>query len=206
MPKLPFDAAEAIKHLSAADPILGELILRKGECKLILKPTKSLFEALLNSIIYQQLHAKAASSIHERVLALFPRKHPTPEGLLALSDEALRTAGLSRGKLASLHDLAAKTIDGTVPTFAAARKLSDEELIERLTAVRGIGPWTVHMLLIFRLGRPDILPTGDYAVRKGFQLLYKKRRDPSHEHMVKHTKHWRPYRTIASWYLWRSLE
>ena len=201
-----YDAAKAIRHLKSADARLGALITKLGPYKFALRPTRSIFEALLNSIVYQQLNGKAAATIHGRVLALFPRKHPTPAALLALSDPALRAAGLSRNKLAALRDLAAKTLDGTVPTFAAAHRLSDDKLVERLTAVRGIGPWTVHMLLIFRMGRPDVLPTGDYAIRKGFQLLHQKRREPTPAHIVKHAERWRPYRTVASWYLWRSLD
>ena len=200
------NAAKALRHLKRADPVLGKLIVKLGPYRFALGPTKSIFEALLQSIVYQQLNGKAAGTIHGRVLDLFPRRHPTPAALLALSDGVLRGAGLSRNKLAALRDLAAKTLDGTVPTFAAAHRLSDEEVIERLTAVRGIGPWTVHMLLIFRMGRPDVLPTGDYAIRKGFQLLHKKRREPKPAHLEKHAERWRPYRSVASWYLWRSLD
>ncbi|HUG12725.1 MAG TPA: hypothetical protein VMM36_17045 [Opitutaceae bacterium] len=196
----------AVRHLKAADPVLAEIIKRIGPCRWELRPTASLFESLLQSIIYQQLHAKAASNIHNRVLALMPDGMADPTALLALSDEALRAAGLSRAKLAAIRDLAAKVTEGVVPSVEEAHALTDDELIERLTAVRGIGPWTVHMLLIFRLGRPDVLPTGDFAVRKAFQVEWRKRKAPKPETLEKHARAWRPWRSVASWYLWRSLD
>jgi DNA-3-methyladenine glycosylase II len=131
---------------------------------------------------------------------------PKPQELLGMSEEKLRGAGLSRNKLASLRDLAAKTLAGVVPTQEQARSMSDAELIERLTEVRGIGVWTVHMLLIFRLGRPDVMPTGDFAIRRAFGLLYKKRGHPKPDVVDRHASKWAPYRTVASWYLWRSLD
>jgi len=130
----------------------------------------------------------------------------TPEAASQATDEALRAAGLSRAKLLAVRDLTTKCLDGTVPTLAAARKLPDDELIERLTAVRGIGPWTVHMLLIFHLGRPDVMPTGDFAIRLAFQQLYRKRTNPSPEVILRHARRWQPYRSAASWYLWRHLD
>jgi 3-methyladenine DNA glycosylase/8-oxoguanine DNA glycosylase len=206
-PALPFDASEATRHLIAADPVLGELIARVGPCALVPGNHSSPFHALVRSIIYQQLHGKAAATIHGRLIAIFGNeKSLTPARLLATPETQLRAAGLSAGKLAALRDLAAKTIDGTVPNLAAARKLSDAQLIERLTAVRGIGDWTVHMLLVFYLGRPDVLPTGDFAIRKAFRLLYGKRREPSPETITRHARSWQPYRSVASWYLWRSLD
>lgn len=196
----------AVRHLKAADPVLAEIIRRVGPCRWEIRPTASIFEALLQSIIYQQLHAKAAGNIHSRVLDLLPGRVVDPARFGELSDEALRGAGLSRSKLAAIRDLAAKATAGVLPTVEEAHALTDDELIERLTSVRGIGPWTVHMLLIFRLGRPDVLPTGDFAVRKAFQVAWRKRKEPKPEALEKHARAWRPWRSVASWYLWRSLD
>ena len=202
-----FDPAEAVAHLRAADPALASLIKRVGPFTLKLTTTKSLFEALLRSIVYQQLHGKAAATIHGRVLAVLAQHGGTsPEATEQATDDALRGAGLSRNKLLAVRDLAAKCRAGTVPALAVARKLGDDELIARLTEVRGIGPWTVHMLLLFHLGRPDVMPTGDFAIRLAFQKLYRKRRSPSPEVILRHTGPWQPYRSVASWYLWRSLD
>ncbi|MBI2512844.1 MAG: DNA-3-methyladenine glycosylase 2 family protein [Opitutae bacterium] len=205
--RLQFDPAKAVAHLRAADTALAEIIARVGPCALKPLPAASLFEALLRSIVYQQLHGKAAATIHARALALLG-KHggPTAAALTHTSDDELRAAGLSRAKLAASRDLAAKCLDGTVPAWTEIPRLSDDELIERLTAVRGIGPWTVHMLLIFHLGRPDVMPTGDFAIRLAFQKLYRKRRAPKPDAILKHARRWSPYRSVASWYLWRSLE
>ncbi|HWA27109.1 MAG TPA: DNA-3-methyladenine glycosylase 2 family protein [Lacunisphaera sp.] len=202
-----FDPDSAIAHLRKADGTLAALIDRIGPFALQLTPTKSLFEALLRSIVYQQLHGKAAATIHGRVLAVLARHGGvTPEAATLASDEALRAAGLSRNKLLAVRDLAAKCIHGTVPALAAARQLGDEELIARLTEVRGIGPWTVHMLLLFHLGRADVMPTGDFAIRLAFQQLYRKRRSPTPDFILRHSARWQPYRSVASWYLWRSLD
>ncbi|AOS46269.1 DNA-3-methyladenine glycosylase 2 [Lacunisphaera limnophila] len=206
-PALPYDPAAAVAHLRAADPVLAALIHRIGPFSLQLTPTRSLFEALLRSIVYQQLHGKAAASIHGRVLAELKKAGgPTPAAAAATSDEALRAAGLSRNKHLAVRDLAARCLDGTVPTLAAARKLPDDELITRLTAVRGIGPWTVHMLLLFHLGRPDVMPTGDFAIRLAFQRLYRRRTAPTPAAILRHARAWQPCRSVASWYLWRSLD
>ena len=205
-PKYQYDPAEALAHLSASDPALQELIARVGPFALEMHGAKSLLESMLRSIIYQQLHARAAGAIHGRVLALLePNGGITAEAIDRASDAALRQAGLSANKLLAIRDLAAKCRAGTVPSLAEAKKLGDDELVERLTAVRGIGPWTVHMLLIFQLGRPDVMPTGDFAIRLAFKKLYRKRKDPSPAQIVKHARKWQPYRSVASWYLWRSL-
>lgn len=201
-----FDTGAALAHLRAADPRLALVIDRAPHCDLAPRRLGSLFDVLLRAIVYQQLNGKAASSIHTRVRALFPGERPQPQALLALPDDPLRAAGLSRNKLTAIRDLAAKTVDGTVPPPASARRLSDAELVERLTAVRGIGPWTVHMLLMFDLGRPDVLPTGDYGVRTGFQKLHRKRRQPTPAELERHAERWRPYRSVAAWYLWRVHE
>jgi 3-methyladenine DNA glycosylase/8-oxoguanine DNA glycosylase len=202
-----FKPAAALDHLRASDPVLAGLIDRIGPFALELKPTGSLFEAMLRSIVYQQLHGKAAATIHGRVLVELARHGgTTPEALNLASDTALRGAGLSGNKLLAVRDLAAKCLEGTVPSLREARKLADDELVERLTAVRGIGPWTVHMLLIFYLGRPDVMPTGDFAIRLAYKRLYRKRQDPKPEVILKQARRWQPYRSVASWYLWRSLD
>jgi DNA-3-methyladenine glycosylase II len=213
-PKLPFDPFEALAHLRAADPKLGALIDRAGSFTLRLDPSQSPFESLLESILYQQLHGKAAASIHRRVREYYGGD-PAPQLLLDTPDEVLRVAGVSGNKVRALKDLAARTLDGTVPTHAAIKKMTDAEIIERLTQVRGIGPWTVDMLLIFRLGRPDVLPVTDYGVRKGFALTFQrvpKTRPlaaedlPKPEIMFKRGKRWAPFRSVASWYLWRACD
>lgn len=164
------------------------------------------FEALAQSIVYQQLNGKAAATIHARVLKVLGGK-PTPKRLLKTPDAALRCAGLSANKLLAMKDLAAKCLSGVVPPRAELEPLSDQEIIDRLVEVRGIGEWTVQMFLIFRLGRPDVLPTGDFGVRKAFGLMYRKNgRLPPPSALEKHGKLWAPYRTAASWYLWRRLD
>ncbi len=210
-----YDAPRACKELAAADPKLGQLIQRAGPFTLKLKSQHSPFEALLESIIYQQLHGKAAATILKRLLTSFGELHPTPEHLLQAPDDLLRAAGLSASKAKALRDLAAKTIDGTVPTLAAIRRMSDDEIIERLTQVRGIGTWTVQMLLIFRLGRPDVLPVTDYGIRKGFALTFLRlpKSKPFDATMLaaidqieRRGEKWRPFRSVASWYLWRAAD
>src|ERR671914_451098 len=170
---LGYDPEIACRQLGEADPRLGELMERAGPFTMRPVPTQSLFAALARSIVYQQLSGKAAGTILARTIKLFaPRRFPTPRDLLDAPTERLRGAGLSAAKTAALKDLAARTLDGTVPSLAQIRRMDDESVIERLTEVRGIGRWTVEMLLIFRLGRPDVLPVGDYAVRKGFASTY----------------------------------
>jgi 3-methyladenine DNA glycosylase/8-oxoguanine DNA glycosylase len=218
MPKK-LDHSAACEHLSRVDRQLARIMARSGPCRLQQETTQSIFAALLESIIYQQLNGKVAATITARVKALFPENtkrirtrrglvdgFPTPEQILAASEERLRSAGLSRAKMLAIRDLAAKTIDGTVPTVKQAHRMSDEELIERLDTVRGIGRWTVEMLLIFRLGRPDVLPVDDYGVRKGFAKMRKLAELPMPKELLAYGERWRPYRSVASWYLWRSAE
>jgi DNA-3-methyladenine glycosylase II len=206
-PRVDFDPQIAMAHLRERDEILAGVMDRVGAFTLKRTPTKSLFEALLRSIVYQQLHGKAAASIHARVRTeLASHGGPTPNALTKVSDEALRKAGLSGNKLLAVRDLATKCLEKTVPTLKEAHALSDAKLIARLTQVRGIGHWTVHMLLIFYLGRPDVLPTGDFSIRQAFQKLYRKRKPPTPEAMIKYARRWQPYRSMASWYLWRSLD
>jgi 3-methyladenine DNA glycosylase/8-oxoguanine DNA glycosylase len=204
--KLSFDPQTAQTHLREADERLARVIQLAGPFSLRPQRLQSPFAALMRAIVYQQLSGKAAATILARTCGLFPKETPTPELLLATSDERLRSAGVSRNKAASLKDLAAKTLDGTVPTLARLKKMSDDEIIEHLTQVRGIGRWTVEMLLIFRLGRPDVLPVADLGVRKGFQITYRGRALPEARRLLKHGERWRPYRSVASWYLWRAVE
>lgn len=204
---LGYDPDLACRHLVQSDLRLADLMERAGPFTMRPRPTQSLFAALARSIVYQQLSGKAASTILSRTVQLFaPRRFPTPRDLLDAAPERLRGAGLSAAKAAALKDLAAKTIDGTVPSLAQIRRMDDEAIVERLTEVRGIGRWTVEMLLIFRLGRPDVLPLTDLGVRKGFGLTFRRGRLPEAAGMLRRAERWRPYRSVASWYMWRALE
>jgi methylated-DNA-[protein]-cysteine S-methyltransferase len=205
---LPFDPVAAVDHLRARDRRLAKFIERVGPFRLRPAELQSPFEALAESIVYQQLNGKAAASILARVVALFhPRRFPRPQDLLDMPEAKLRAAGLSRAKTAALKDLAAKALDGTVPgSVRDLEKLSDAEIVDRLTAVRGIGPWTVEMLLIFRLARNDVLPATDYGVRKGFAKVRGLEELPSPKELLAYGERWRPYRSVASWYLWRVLD
>jgi DNA-3-methyladenine glycosylase II len=210
-----YDTTLACKELAEADPVLGQLIERVGPVTFRLKSQHSPFEALLEAIIYQQLHGKAAAAILKRLLTYFGDLHPAPEHILAAPEDRLRACGLSANKLLALRDLSAKTLDGTVPTLTQIRRLPDQEIIDRLTAVRGVGVWTAEMLLIFRLGRPDVFPVSDYGVRKGFSLTFKRlpKRKPfdatmlaKPAEMIRRAERWKPWRSIASWYMWRACD
>ena len=203
---LGFDPGLAVAHLRASDPTLGRVIDEVGPFRMRLRPAPSVFAALAESIVYQQLNGKAAAAIFARVCALFPRGRPTAGHLLRISEERLRGAGLSRSKLLSLRDLAQKAEDGVIPTFDGIRGMADETIIDRLSAVRGIGRWTAEMLLIFRLGRPDVLPVDDFGVRKGFAIAFDKSEQLSPKELAAYGARWQPYRTAASWYLWRVAE
>jgi DNA-3-methyladenine glycosylase II len=195
------------RHLSATDARMAELIARSRRYNIAPSLAIRPFDALAESIAYQQLSGKAAATIFGRVRALYPkRKWLDPEQLLATPDERLRAAGLSRAKTAALKDLAAKTIDGTVPSGRALLRMSDDEVIARLTQVRGIGRWTVEMLLLFDLGRPDVWPVDDYGVRKGFAKTFARRKLPTPKQLMKIGEKWRPYRSVAAWYFWRALD
>ena len=212
--KLPFNPAKAVAHLRANDAKLAALIDRVGPFTLRIDTSVSPFESLLESILYQQLHGKAAATIHRRVREYFGGD-PAPQLLLDTPDEPLRAAGVSGNKIKALRDLAARTIDGTVPSHAAIVKMSDADIVERITEVRGIGSWTVEMLLIFRLGRPDVLPVTDYGVRKGYALTFMrvpKSRPleaadlPKPDVIFRRAQRWAPYRSVASWYMWRACD
>src|SRR5947208_2401853 len=197
----------AVEHLGKSDKVLARLIRRVGPCRLLPRRNTSPFQALVRSIAHQQLNGTAANTILKRVIAFYPgRKFPAPEDLLATPDERLRGAGLSRAKIAAVKDIAAKTIEGVVPPPRVIAKMPDRELLERLTTIRGVGPWTVEMLLIFKLGRLDVLPATDFGVRKGFAVTYRRRELPTPAELLEHSERWRPYRSIAAWYLWRSLD
>jgi DNA-3-methyladenine glycosylase II len=220
-----YDLALASRALSAADPKLARLIARVGPCTLRVSSAQSPFEALVESIVYQQLHGKAAATIHRRLIESFAptlaleasglATHPSPQQLLDCPNAQLRAAGLSANKALALRDLAAKTLDGTVPTLARIRRMSDAAIVDHLTQVRGIGRWTVEMLLIFRLGRPDVLPTTDYGVRKGFALAFLGLKPaakvtpadlPTPAQIERRAQKWTPWRSVASWYLWRACD
>ena len=193
---------KAVNHLKKSDPVLRAIIERVGPCRMEFGPAE--FHSLAEAIVYQQLNGKAAVSIFKRFAAL-AGEPLTPEGILKLSGEQLRAVGLSKQKSAYLKDLAAKTRDGLL-NFARLPDMSDEEVIKHLTQVKGIGVWTAHMFLMFSLRRPDVLPTGDYGVQAAIKKHYKKRKMPKPHIMEKIAKPWSPYRSVACWYLWRSLD
>lgn len=202
-----FDTRPAEAALAAADPEFGAAMRRVGRVHRPAADRGTPFEMLLRSITYQQLSGRAAATIHGRLCALYPRQRPTPQAVLATPAELLRSAGLSRAKVAAAHDLAARVQDGTVPaTTAGLHRLGEEEIIARLCAVRGVGRWTVEMFLMFRLGRPDILPVSDLGVQKGFAVAFRKRKLPTPAQLARRGERWRPWRTVASWYLWALAE
>ena len=204
----PFDRDEAVATLKAADPTLARLIESVGPFRLELKHASSVFAALAESIVYQQLNGRAAETIFTRLRALFPRGHegPKAEQILRAPDAKLRGAGLSQAKLLSLRDLAKHAVSGGLPTLDELAAMDDETAIERLTVVRGIGRWTAEMFLMFRLGRPDVLPVDDYGVRKGAQVTYRMRKLPDKKRLTKVAEKWRPWRSVGSWYMWRAAE
>ena len=202
-----FDHAKAHEHLTRADKRLAKLIPKCEVFALEIEEAQTPYEALLEAITHQSISGKAAATIFARIKKLgTDGRCPTPHQILAASDQILREAGLSYAKAASMKDLAQKTVEGIVPTLEEAHALSDEELVARLISVRGIGAWTVEMFLIFRLGRPDVLPIHDYGVQKGFALTYGKKVIPKPRELAAFGERWRPYRTVASWYMWRAVE
>jgi DNA-3-methyladenine glycosylase II len=161
----------------------------------------------VQAVAHQQLNGTAAGNILARFRKLFPvKKFPKPEDLVNITDEQLRACGFSFAKIAAIRDIAAKALDGTIPSSRAIAKLGDEEIIERLSEARGVGRWTVEMLLIFQLGRPDVLPVDDFGVRNGFRLAYNKREMPKPKALLSFGKKWRPHATTAAWYLWRAAD
>jgi 3-methyladenine DNA glycosylase/8-oxoguanine DNA glycosylase len=203
-----FDIALALAHLRSSDPALGRAMEMIGPFVFDRQKTRSVFGALAEAIVYQQLNPKAAATIFGRLCALFPDAPggPTPDQLLSTGDEHLRSAGLSGAKLRALQDLAQRTLDGTIPSLARLRAMEDEQVIRHLTEVRGIGRWTAEMFLMFRLGRPDVLPVDDYGLRRGFALAFGAGDVPDRRVVAERGAMWAPYRTVASWYLWRVAE
>ena len=199
--------SEASQHLRRRCRVMRRLIREHGQYALVPARRRSPFEALVRAVAHQQLNGTAAAAILKRFHGLFPGKQfPTPQQLVEASDEALRSAGFSRGKIASLRDIAMKTISGVIPTRRAMRHWSDEEIIVRLTEVRGVGRWTVEMLLMFTLGRRDVFPVDDFGVRNGYRIAFGLREMPKPKELLPMGERWRPHRTAASWYLWRAAD
>ena len=197
---------KAQRHLSKSDKKLAALIQRAGPCTLVTTERISPYQSLVRSVVYQQLHGKAAATILARLLALFPNgKFPKPEQILALRPSSMRKVGLSNAKMLAIRDIALKTSEGLVPSSSVISKLSDQEIIDRLTSIRGVGIWTVQMMLIFKLGRLDVLPATDFGVQKGFSITYK-RPHPTPKQLLAYGERWQPYRSIASWYMWRATD
>lgn len=201
-----YDPAVAQAHLRACDAQLAAVMARVGALRLQRRYPAEPFMALLRAIVYQQLSGKAAASIFARVCTLLPAGVRAPHALLACEDEQLRGAGLSRPKMAAARDLAEHAVSGRLPDAAALAAMADEAIIDCLTDIRGIGRWTVEMLLIFGLGRPDVLPVTDLGIRKGFARLRGDEELPAPEALRRAGERWRPYRSVASWYLWRILD
>ena len=193
----------AHKHLSKRDPVLRRLIREHGKCDLVPEKRRPPFQSLVMAVAHQQLNGTAANTILTRFKKLFPgRKFPRPEDLAKVTDEQIRACGFSFAKIKSIRDIAEKTLNGIVPTSRLITKLSDDEIVARLTEVRGVGRWTVEMLLIFQLGRHDVLPADDFGVRTGFRIAYKKREMPTVKELLAFGEKWKPHRTTAAWFLW----
>lgn len=202
---LPGVPRRAIAHLIAADPKIADIIRRVGPWRLRRTTEGTHFDAVCRSIIYQQLSGKAAATIHGRVLGLYGDRAPLPHELTSTSDEALRGVGLSRQKLSYLKDLASRVVANELP-IESLHDLPDEAVIDALVSVKGVGRWTAQMFLMFRLGRPDVLPEHDLGIQKAVQRAYGLRKRPLPERVTKIGAAWAPYRTVASWYLWRTLD
>ncbi len=200
-------ADKAVETLSKVDKKLAKLIVTKPRFQLKISPIQSTFEALAESIVYQQLNGKAAASIFNRLKILTNEtQFPTPEEILALPESTIRSVGLSQAKTLALIDLSRKALDGLVPDVEQLEDMTDQEILDCLTAIRGIGPWTVQMLLIFRLGRLDVMPATDYGVQQGFALTYRLKELPTPKYLLSYAEKWRPFRTVGSWYMWRALD
>lgn len=198
---------EGEKFLAESDPVMRGVIAAAGPCGLLPQALRSPFEVLVRAVAHQQLHAKAAENILGRFTALFPRsKFPKPAELASVDDVTLRAVGFSTAKTAALHDLAAKALDGTIPSARRIAAMDNEEIIKRLVQVRGVGRWTVEMMLIFKLGRPDVLPVDDFGVRNGFRYAYAQPEMPKPKTLAEFGQRWAPWRSVATWYLYRAAE
>ena len=196
-----------MQHLARRDRVMARLIREAGPCALRPEPRRTPFQSLVQAVAHQQLNGTAAATILRRFQALFPgRRFPRPEDIEGTGDEALRGVGLSRAKVAAIRDIAAKVMSGEIPGPRVIRRLTDEEVVERLTAARGVGRWTVEMLLMFQLGRPDVLPSDDLGVRNGFRIAYGREEMPRPRELLEFGERWRPHRTVAAWYLWRAVD
>jgi DNA-3-methyladenine glycosylase II len=196
---------KALSHLRKSDPVMAGVIDLVGRCTLVPRTEWTHFDALVRSIVYQQLSGKAAATIHGRVLQLIGDGASAPSRIVATSHEALRSAGLSTAKANYVRNLAEHVLDGSLPV-ESLDQMSDDEIIAALTQVKGIGRWSAQMFLMFRLGRPDVLPELDLGVQKGIQKAYRMRKLPTPKQVLKRGEKWAPYRTVASWYMWRILE
>lgn len=196
----------AIKHLRKSDPRFVEWIDRIGKLELPVPPVREPYVALLESIAHQQLAGAAARAIWARVIALFAGGVPCPQRLAGMSEADLRAAGLSRSKALAMKDICTRVNEGKIPTTSLIEQMSDADIYAQLMEARGVGMWTVDMLMMFTLCRPDVMPVTDYGVRKGFQILYRKRSLPSPKQLLKHSEKWQPHRSVAALYLWRIAE
>ena len=197
----------ALRHLSRVDPVMRALIRRTGPCTITIRRRWSPFQSLVRAVVYQQLHGRAAAAIFGRLVALFEGPgFPSPAAMLAMSTKRMRGAGLSRAKARAIKDIARKAEAGVVPARRVIARLGDDEIVERLIAARGVGRWTVEMLLIFTLGRQDVLPADDYGVRDGYRATYGLKALPTPKALLEHGERWRPHRSTAAWYLWRAAE
>ncbi|HEY4417491.1 MAG TPA: DNA-3-methyladenine glycosylase 2 family protein [Verrucomicrobiae bacterium] len=198
---------EILRHLAASDPVMRRIIRNIGDCRLQPETRRSPFQSLVQAVAHQQLNGTAAETILGRFKKLFPgRRFPKPEDLAKVTDEQIRACGFSFAKIKSIRDIAEKTLAGVVPSAREIIKLSDDEIVARLTEVRGVGRWTVEMLLIFQLGRRDVLPIDDFGVRSGFGHAYREGQMPKPKELLAHGEKWRPHRTTAAWYLWRTAD
>jgi DNA-3-methyladenine glycosylase II len=199
------DYRRATRLLARRDPVLRDLIRRHGPCGMAAAQRADHFGAMVKSITAQQLSIKAAKTIYQRIADLFPAGTPTPEGLASITDEQLRAAGLSRQKIGYVRDLCAKVLDGTLP-LSALDAMADETAIQAITKVKGLGRWSAEMFLMFRLHRPDVMPVDDLGLVNAMMRAYRLRKKPKASRILQIAEAWRPYRSVACWYLWKSLE
>ncbi|MBK27960.1 MAG: DNA-3-methyladenine glycosylase [Verrucomicrobiales bacterium] len=201
------DILKATRHLKTVDKDFAKFIRIIGPCTLKADKSRTIYASLIRSVVYQQLTGKVAGIIFRRLLGLFPTKgFPAPERILSIDFTTLRSVGLSKQKTHYIRNIAQAKIDGIVPDSRKANRMTDQQLVEQLTSIKGVGRWTVEMLLIFRLGRPDVLPATDFGVQKGFAVIKCLDEHPKPNQLIAASKCWSPYRTVAAWYLWRTAD